>query len=377
LARALLKTKAGLAAIVCVLVGVVLLWIAKYSEDHWQSGLPSQVPWEGLGGAVLSSAFILGVFELWVRSEASTERDQATREAIQAELPGLRSSVLEALQVGNLAQHLPLSEDELDRTIVGALTRRVNDPQLAAEVFDQVRSQIAEASEFWYDMRVVIGFEPFTTASGEASERLFRSVMKWRYEVRPGVHQLLFRVATSREEYKAAIRTGSVDFVWAVPPGLPQALNWQDAFGVSHVLVDDQEFQVHVDTATQVITASPPAGFAPRSHCVVEYEVWALMRLDGHVITFEVPRPCRNAWYSLNAGSVPISRVRALDFFSSTRRAAIVYTPSEDHPTGVVVEMKDWLFPKAGVIFVWEAKAPAVARSPRKTSASRTRRTGG
>lgn len=373
LARTLLRTKAGLAATGCILVGSALLWIATYSEDHWKSGLPSQVPWEGVGGAVLSSAFILGVFELWVRSEASTERDQATRQAIQSERESLRSTLLEALQVGDLVQRLPLSDDELDQTIVGALSRRVHDTQLASEVFDQVRSQIAEAREFWYDMRVVIGFEPIAAATGQAPEELFRSIMKWRYEVRPGVHQLLFRVATSRKDYKAAIRAGSVDFVWAVPPGLPPAWDWQQAFGVSQVVVDDHEFELHTDTTTQITTATPPAGFLPGPQSVVEYEVWSIMRLDGHVITFEVPRPCRNAWYSLNAGAVPISRVRAIDFFSSTRRASIEYTPSDDHPTGVVVEMKDWLFPKAGVIFVWEVQPRDAARGP----SSRRRSSGG
>jgi hypothetical protein len=76
----------------------------------------------------------------------------------------------------------------------------------------------------------------------------------------------------------------------------------------------------------------------------------------AHSINLSVPVPTRDVVIAMHYGDTEIRRVEVIDLFVSGRRPGVRHLPTSNttRQNGVEVHLRDWAFPRGGVVFTWQ-----------------------
>ena len=101
------------------------------------------------------------------------------------------------------------------------------------------------------------------------------------------------------------------------------------------------------------------------------------LRRDGHMVHFDVDRPVKGFSLDISYQDAGISRIKLVDYLSSTHSTRVAELPDITGDTSYHVGYDGWMLPRAGVTLVWtlneEVQPPHVDSKPatvRRTSNS-------
>lgn len=77
------------------------------------------------------------------------------------------------------------------------------------------------------------------------------------------------------------------------------------------------------------------------------------LRRDGHVVHFDIDRPTKGFELELHYQDAGVSKMKLVDFISSTRRARVSEAPDVAGVKKYTMSYDGWVLPRAGVAFVW------------------------
>ena len=86
---------------------------------------------------------------------------------------------------------------------------------------------------------------------------------------------------------------------------------------------------------------------------MISYTYRVLVQRHGHLLHLDIARPSRGLKVKFWYGDCGIRYVNVLDYIASSRPVRISRTPASEPTPRVEVGFDGWVFPNAGVAFVW------------------------
>ncbi|MFV2018411.1 hypothetical protein [Micromonospora sp. LOL_023] len=323
------------------------------------TGLLARLRLYDIGVALFQTGLVITVFQVLLNQIAEDRFVEQVRWTMREHEGSVRSAVAASLAASQSLDGLNLAPAELDRVIENAARLRTGSPELGAVIARKLRTGVFESRELWRNL--VVRAEIYRVDSATSSGRKFDY-----YDVyfQFGYHttnvsrtRFAFKVARWQDEYDRFLRAEEMGAVWRLPSTGEFDDDWSAGFELLAVNFGGQsvEFQRN-DAEREYVAHAPVDDFADRSDVFVQYSFNAKVLADGNLLSFEVPKPTFAATYSVSVAVDDVERVRALDFFGSTRPASVEYAPSLQTTRFVGVSVDDWILPKAGMVVVWKRR---------------------
>jgi len=86
----------------------------------------------------------------------------------------------------------------------------------------------------------------------------------------------------------------------------------------------------------------------------VHYRINSIIAKRGHFFAMLTEYPVKNLSMNLDMAGVPIRSVRPVDYFAVRKEPKFTYTPSYYGAKKIEVFFEDWVYPRGGVVFIWD-----------------------
>jgi hypothetical protein len=353
----LYKTKLRLAGLVTAVVGVAFLFSTQYVEGvptlSWLVGWPTKE----LGTTFLGLGVFGLIFEYYARKEADERATEHFRSAIQQEAPALADAVLDIFasspdRLKNIA-----SDETLDRIAANAIGLRVRDAELAREAYADLREQVIRSPERWHDVDISVSLSPWEGGPARGRGSMFVATTRWEYKVRPASPTMRFACVSDSDEYRELLRDPTAASVWYF--GQSAALDAADpeVFTLVQLSVDGKVRNIRRSTRKESQQATVSLGQDVIGREVtISYTYRVLLQRHGHLLYLDVPRPAKGVHVKLDYANAGIRRVNVVDYFASPTASRVETSPALTPAKTIDVSFDRWVFPRAGVAFVWVLK---------------------
>ena len=364
------RAKAALLAVSLTLAGILLImsngWLSGQDLGTW-SWLHA-LPLGELGGTLFGAGLLSTLFEYTFHRDQEEATVEQFRQTIHDEVPALRDAVIEAFRfqrqdVGRIAT--PELLDDLAETSLGL---RFGDAAFGREVYGDIKRQAITAEERWYDARIDATLA-IARVRGEASNPFFDLIVRWEYQVVPRHRFRKFAVVSDRRRYEELVAQRGETSVWYRRPAAGFDVTDPEVFALEQFTVDGDEvsFERQVDDVSQVYVVDLGEEVVQRGEpVVVSFRFRTTAPQDGHTFHLNVDRPTKGLEVELHYDPAAVARVRLMDFASRGDGGRISEEPEH---TVVRYRYDGWLFPRAGLVFVWTLlgeRRQAVSHPPRK-----------
>lgn len=92
---------------------------------------------------------------------------------------------------------------------------------------------------------------------------------------------------------------------------------------------------------------------AAKRAVTVSYAYRVLVQQHGHLLYLDISRPTKGLKVQFAYGNCGIRYVNVLDYIASSRQPRLSHLPASGPSPSIEVGFDGWVFPKAGVAFVW------------------------
>jgi hypothetical protein len=355
----LYQTKAQLIAILSAAVGIGLLMLARWQPAiAWLSAFPVPIPLSELGGGFFGFG-VLGIyFQVLDRTAGDRRTKRDLREAVRAEAPAIRDTVLDSFAFDPKTLKGIASEETLDRITTNALGLRIGDMELAQDLYTDVREQVVRAPERWRDVDVAITLSPSAVGPVTGRGSMFTATIRWAYRVKPASNSLRFACVSDLDEYREMLRDPAISSAWHFDPSPEVDAGSQDAFELLQLAVDGHDCPIRRSARreSQLYTVSLGAD-ATEGEVTISYTYRVLVKRHGHVLYLDLPRPTKGLHIQLSYAGADLRRVTTLDFIASSESSRVDEAPPTVPARTVDVNFDGWIFPRSGVAFVWVLEA--------------------
>lgn len=177
----LYQTKLALLATIFTVLGIAVLvlvyWPGLLPETGWLAALPLS----DLGSALFTTGLVVIAFEYVDGRDSEIRAEERLRAVLSAEAPAMRDAVIAgfAFEPEDLAR--VSSPATLDRIAENVLAIQLGNPELATDVYQNLRAHVLRAGERWEDVRVAVSLAPAPERAGRAP--LFEATIHWEYKV--------------------------------------------------------------------------------------------------------------------------------------------------------------------------------------------------
>lgn len=349
------ETKLQLIAVVSAGGGIVLLTLA-----HWfsQPGMPAwltQLPVAEAGSTLFGTGLLAIFFEYADRKHGDQRTDERLRQAIRTEAPAIRQAVLDSFAFNAESLRGLASPETLDHVAAGALGLRLNDANLAAELYTDLRDQVIGAPERWHDVNVAIALSPWTAGPSKGLQSMFVTTVRWQYRVAPAGPTMRFACVSDLTEYRDLLRDPTVAFAWYLGAASGVDASSLPAFELLELSVDGKPLRIRRTErpGSQHYTVNLGRNATDGREVTVVYTYRVLLARHGHLLYLDLPRPTKGLNVRFDYKDAGIRRVNTLDFVASAKPSTVEVTPPSVPDRAVTVTFNGWIFPRSGVAFVW------------------------
>jgi hypothetical protein len=350
----LYKTKLRLAGLVAAVVGVGLLFVAKYvATDPAWSWLLSW-PTIELGTTLLSAGVIAVIFEYYARKESEAIAAERFRTVIRQEAPAIRDAVLDSLAFNADTLKNVASPETLDRITTNALGLRLDDQTLARDLYTDLRDQVIGAPERWHDVDVSVSLAPWDKGPATGRGSMFVATIRWGYRVAPASSTMRFACVADSAEYRDMLRDPTITSAWYFDASAGIDAASSDVFELLQLSVDGKPRKIRRTTRDGAqVYAATLGRVAEGQEVTVSYTYRVLVQRHGHLLYLDLPRPTKGLRVRLDYAAAGIRRINILDYFASTQQARVEQAPAAAPAKTVDIAFDGWIFPRSGVAFVW------------------------
>jgi hypothetical protein len=349
----LYKTKLRFAGLVTAVLGVGFLFLSNAVATNptlsWLVGWPTNE----LGTTLLSAGVIAVIFEYYARKEADERTDEHLRQAIRHEAPAIRDAVLNSFAFNVDTLKDIASPETLDRIATNALALRLDDQALARDAYTDLLDQVIHSSERWRDVAIDVSLSPWTAGPAAGRGSMFVATVRWEYRVIPAQETMRFGCVADMQEYRELLRDPTMTSVWHFDESGGVDPASREAFELVQLSVNGRERKIRRNerSGSQLYTVS--LGKDGVSEVTIAYTFRVLAQRHSHLLYLDLPRPTKGVHVRLNYADAGIRHVNVLDYFASSQASRVEQSSKVTPARTVDVGFDGWVFPRAGVAFVW------------------------
>ena len=362
------RVKAALLAVSLTLAGILLMmsatWLDRLDFGAWNWLYSFSL--SELGGILFGAGLLSTLFEYTFRRDQEESMVARFRQTIHDEAPTLRDSLIEAFRIDRDDLRRIATPELLDDLARTSLGLRFGDPAFGEEVYADIKHQAIAAEERWYDARVdeTLGI---LRVRSTAPYSFFDLTVRWEYTVVPRHRFRKFAVVSDRQRYEELVAQRGETSVWYRRPTPGFDVSDPTVFTLEQFTIDgvDVAFQRHADSTSQVyvvdlgeevIRAGEPV--------VVAFRFRTTVSREGRSFHLGIDRPTKDLDVELRYDPDVVGQVSLMDFASRGDGGRI-----SDEPDASALRYRydGWLFPRAGLVFVWtlpSEEAAARAATP-------------
>lgn len=351
----LYKLKVILLALVTAFLGLALLFFAKWAQDAPGWEWTTRLPIFELGSTLFITGSLVIAWDYIDGKDREVREDARLRRLLAESAPAFREAVVRGFAVESDDLKRVATPELLDGIATNTLALRFGDKAFAHEVYSDILSQAIKASERWHDARVSIDLA-IARSDTTGVTPLFDVVVRWEYTVSPAHRYRRFAVVSDRRRYNELAAEAGETSVWFKNPQAGLDAADPGTFSLVQFTVGDQECRInrHADKSSQTFSVDLGEDVVREAEpIVVSFTYQTRTPQSGHVLHFDIDRPTRGLDVELTYDGCGIAAMRMFDFVSSGEGARISTKPETTSNKVIRYGYDGWLFPRAGLVFVW------------------------
>jgi hypothetical protein len=348
--RELGRLKLNYLAVILVALSL-LLYAYEEPLTAWR-----RFPFRAVADTLLTTAIVVLTFEWFLRRENEAHLSEIVRGTVHRELGPLARSFFSKPELVLQA----LGKPALDDVITTALGIRLEDATLAREVDEGLLKTIAGYKERWTDARFTVMLTRIQDhPSPDVRDRYFQAYVSLRLQMVLSRAEFPVWCVSSKKAYDDVLWGGQDFFyVWLQPPTREFPTVGESSFEVESIEVNGTRLGIcttkNLDDQHMLIVCRDDLLSALQGQwAIVEATFMVKVPKRAHFINLGVVVPTRGVVMALNYGDTDVHRVEVVDMFVSSRRPEIRELPTSTRPRAVEVQLREWAFPKGGVVFNW------------------------
>lgn len=343
----LYKTKFILASVIATVVGVALMLVAGWPSWELVASL--------IGGALFTSGAIVIAFQFVGNEDAEHEAKRQFREAIRAEAPAIRQTVVDAMAYAPKEMLAVTSDDVLDRVIENSLAQRLDNAPLAAGVVADLKAQTLRTREYWRNLRIGASLAPWAPSGSKSVVPMYVATFRYEYHVVHPAPMLRFACVSDEAEYRELQADPEMTEVWYFEPKADLDAASPEVFELTALTVNGkpQKIRRTVKAGAQYYSVRLSPELDKTEDVAVSFTYRGLVQQHGHLLRVDLIKPTHGVTVSFSYGAAGIRYVNVVDYIASAARPTISQSAATDPSPSVAVTFDGWVLPKAGVAFVW------------------------
>ena len=364
----LYKTKLVLLAVIAVVMGSALLfvahWIAAQSHLHGLHDLPIA----DIGSALFTSGLVVIFFEYLDKRDAELRAMQQLRTVLREEAPAIRDAVVAGFAFAPDSLASVAAPEVLDRIVENCLSIQLNDRPLATAVYHDVKMQVLESPRRLHDLRVSITLTPWQGGPATGVGSMFVATISWDYRTTAQPTAMRFACVSRADEYRDLLRDRATDAVWLFERIADLDGASPEAFELIRFSLNGKARPLRRSTRKggqyYTVTLPQEPGRSSDTETAVSYTYRTLIQRNGHVLHIDLNRPTHGLVVDCAYGGAGVRLVTALPYIATAQRPTIISLPATGPSPSTSVAFDGWVLPGSGVAFVWVLDDELERRGP-------------
>jgi len=351
----LYKTKLVLLAVVAVVVGVALLFLAHWIDAQPQLHALHELPITDIGSALFTSGLVVIFFEYLDQRDAEARAMEQLRTVLKEEAPAIRDAVVDGFAFAPDSLTSVAAPAVLDRIIENCLAIQLNEKELARDVYTDLKAQVLRSDERYRDLHVSAALAPWDGGPAHADGAMFVATLSYEYRVVPKRSALQF-ACVDPDEYRDTVDDPNSTLTWYFRPSAGLTAASADAFLLLRVAVDGQTRAIRRSARSkgQVYTADVGEDLVAAEQAVtISYTFQVLLPQDGHLLRLEIARPTKGFHIDFSYAGCGIQRVNVLNYVAAAKQPTISELPADGPSPSVSLSFDGWVMPRGGVGLAW------------------------
>lgn len=351
----LYKAKLALLATWSVVIGIAVLVLARWADSTDAAWL-AFIPLGELGTTLFATGLIVVAWTYIDKKDGDERAREQFRQVIHEEAPAIRDAVIDGFAFKSDSLTNVASPATLDRVVENCLAIRLGDKALATDIYTDIRNQVVNASERYRDVQVSVALAPWKPGPPSGTDAMFIATVTWEYRLVPRSPVMRFACVSDLDAYRELLHDPSSTIAWYFEPAAGLDGASEQAFKLERFAVDGRPRPARRTTraGTQIFTVNLGGDSSADDHEVtVSYTYRALVKQNGHLLHLDITKPTKGLKIQFSYGNCGIRHVNVIDYIASSGQARISRLPASDSSPSIEVAYDDWVYPKAGVGFVW------------------------
>lgn len=352
----LYQTKLTLLAVILTVAGVALLVGSYSAEELARWSWLTSVPAVEFGAALFTTGLIVVAFEYLDREDAERRAMQRFRKVLNEQAPAIRDAVVKGFAFSPDSLTNVASPATLDKIVRNTLAIQLGDRQLAEDAYADLKEQVIRSPERARDTDVSVALAPWEGGPASGKGSMFVATIRWEYRVVPHQPVLRFACTSDLDEYREQLHDPSNAYTWYFEPvaGLDAAS--KEVFELVEFAADGRQLPARHTTRARSQMYSVNIGveaIAAGHEVAMSFTYRVLVQRHSHLSHLDIGMPTKGLKIHFAYGECGIRHVNMLEYIVSPSRPWITRLPASDPSPHVEVAHDGWVFPKAGVAFVW------------------------
>jgi hypothetical protein len=339
----------------------LLLYSAEERLLEWHA-----FPYRQVADTLFTTGIVVLAFEVFLRRETDARLSKVVRDTVEEELNPLVEHIARTIFSEPSQLLKALNESALHRVMSSALGIMLKDEALATEVNNGLLQAISKYDHRWTDARLSITLTRVQDHESPAiRSQYYEAYLSIRCRTILNVTEFPVWCVSSKEIFDD-ILWGNPDFFYAYlqPPTRAFPTVSDSSFRVERILVGGVPLETcivkNLDDQRMLITCQGEAlENSQEEPVIVEATFKIMVPKRTHSMNLTVPYPSRDVVMAFNYSDTEIRNVDVYDMFVSGQRPDIRRLPTVDRTQSIEVRLRDWAFPKGGVVFVWQLEQEA------------------
>jgi hypothetical protein len=339
----------------CLFFLSILLYVA---QSAWHFFLTPPIP------GIAEALFVVSAVGITYDWFARRELDKKLSLAIRSELALHRSEILHELPSvlldGRIQKEL-LQRSKVQDVLCQLLETLAGEKLMADALARIVLDRGLAFEERWTNYRYQMVLRDIVGADvpKEIREQYFELQVRIRYDAILRRKELIFALASGLDEFNQMLDDNQYEARWLCPPSRLFEFHPEYFLRIDKVEVDDIAL-VAGDAKKRLpyTIACTHKEMANKigKEVTVSYVFSTKIRKDDRALFTTVVCPTHDIVIEFEFGGASLKQesVDVIDYFVSPVRARIEQLPSRQAPTKIIVEVRNWVFPKGGAIFMWD-----------------------
>lgn len=373
--RRIYKLKTSIVAVIMVSFGLGLIILSRYIDGNASLHWLTYWPIFELGSTLFITGSLVTLWEYVDGRDREQREDRRIRRLLHEAAPDFRDAVVEgfAVKPDDLAR--VATPELLDSIATNVLGLRLGDPQLAAELYADLRDQAIRAPERWHDAQVQVRLSAAADSSA-TGEDLFDVVVEWEYTTIPTHPVQRFACVSDRDEFYELVTDVPATLTWLMTSRAGLDATDQRYYELLAFSVDGEERPIRRSARQTGQTYSASIGqdvVDAQSPVRIRQVYRTVTPKSGHRLYFEVGQPTRGFSLEIDYTSTDIAHMSVTDLVSTGHRSHVSRMPEQVDARVLGVDLSGWLLPKSGFAFVWtllneQTSAPEVGGRRARTT---------